>query len=164
MYFRCMKTLFILIFMGFALQSAAQRIPEWKIGDLEHYMKTDTSEVSVINMWATFCKPCLEEIPGFIRVQQKMSDKVTLMLVSLDMKQMYPKKLEKFVQQRGYAVPVVWLNETNADYFCPKIDASWSGSIPATLIINNKSGYRKFFETEMNELELEKEILQALGK
>jgi len=57
---------------------------------------------------------------------------------------------------------VAWLDETNADYFCPKIDAKWSGAIPATLFINNKSGYRKFMESQISHDDLKKEIRKLI--
>lgn len=145
------------------LQAGAQSIPRWKIQDLGAYIRKPGNKVLIINMWATFCKPCIEEIPGFIRVHQSMPEQTELLLVSVDLKQMYPSKLEKFVSKRGYTVPVVWLDETNADYFCPFVDPSWSGSIPATLIVNPSTGYRKFFESEMTEQELMREVQTALA-
>ena len=53
---------------------------------------------------------------------------------------------------------MVWLDETNADYFCPKIDSTWSGVMPATLFINNKKAIRSFFEEEMSKEKFEEEI------
>lgn len=141
----------------------SQDIPSWKGSDLEAYLKNPPGEVAVINMWATFCKPCIEEIPGMIQIKEQYGNRVSLLLVSLDMKKMYPQKLKSFTEKNKYTVPVVWLNETNADYFCPILDPTWSGSIPATLIINTKSGYKKFFEEEMSQEEFEKEIKKALG-
>ena len=51
----------------------------------------------------------------------------------------------------------------HADYFCPKVDAKWSGGIPATLI-NNKTGYRKFVEEQISHKQLKKEIMAILEK
>jgi hypothetical protein len=59
--------------------------------------------------------------------------------------------------------PVVWLNETNADYFCPKIDASWTGGMPSSLFVNNSTGYHKFFEEPLSKEQLEKEIQVMLS-
>jgi hypothetical protein len=84
------------------------------------------------------------------------------MLVSLDLPDMYPGKLRSFIKKRKYRYPVAWLDESNADYFLPRIDSTWSGSIPATLIVNNKTGYRKFIESSLSEKELEEEIGSAL--
>jgi hypothetical protein len=89
---------------------------------------------------------------------------VQLLLVSLDFKESYPTGITKFMDKRRITAPVVWLDETNADYFCPKIDAKWSGAIPATLFINNKTGYRNFVEEKISHDELKKEIRSIVEK
>ena len=118
----------------------------------------------IVNFWATFCIPCIEEIPYFqALVKKHEKDSVKLLLVSLDLKDDY-KKIKPFAAKRKFTAPIVWLNESNADYFCPKVDAKWSGAIPATLFINNITGYRKFYEEQIPEATLEKEIMAILGK
>ena len=58
--------------------------------------------------------------------------------------------------------PVVFLDESNADLFCPVVDSTWSGSIPASIFIHNEKGYRKFFEEELSKEQLEAEIKNML--
>jgi thiol-disulfide isomerase/thioredoxin len=143
--------------LGFSIV-AGQDIPKWKITDLETYIK-NSNQPTVVNFWATFCKPCIAEIPHFQKlVRQYEKDSVQLLLVSLDMEEMYPAKIKTFANRFGFTVPIVFLNETNADIFCPRIDKKWSGAIPATLFINNKTGYRKFFEEEMSKQKFEVEL------
>ncbi len=55
--------------------------------------------------------------------------------------------------------PIIFLDETNADLFCPIVDPKWSGAIPASLFLNNKTGYRKFFEDQLTKDQLEKKII-----
>lgn len=145
-----------------ALILQAQEIPKWKITDVEKYV-ADNNGVIVINMWATFCKPCVAEIPSFIRItDQYKKTGVKLLLVSLDLPSFYPKKIASFAKKNKFNSNIVWLDETNADYFCPKIDKAWSGSIPATLFINKATGYRKFLEEEMSADVFEKELQSAI--
>ena len=142
--------------------AGAQSVPAWKATQLRDYMRGPDS-VLVINFWATFCKPCIEEIPFFEEVVTRFSgQKVKLLLVSLDLKDAYPNGVKEFAQKNNYSSQVVWLNETNADYFCPLVDKAWSGGIPSTLIINRETGYRKFFEQPLKKEELESEINKAL--
>ncbi|MEO6452741.1 MAG: TlpA disulfide reductase family protein [Ginsengibacter sp.] len=141
----------------------AQGISSWKIKDVVHYIDNSDS-VLVINFWATFCKPCIEEMPYLESISQKYTDqKVKILLVSLDLPDFFPGKIEAFVKKNNYSSQVVWLNESNADYFCPKIDKSWSGAIPSTFIINKKKGYKKFIEEKMKPEEFERELKKALG-
>ena len=143
--------------------AAQDKIAALKITELESYMAQNKDEVMVVNFWATFCKPCIAEIPVFIKVTDSLaSQNVKLILVSLDMPSAYPNELTDFVKGKGYKTKIIWLNETDADYFCNRIDKSWSGAIPATLIINNKTGYRKFFEEEITSEKLSIEITLAL--
>lgn len=158
----------ILLFAAILISTAGfaqTSIPEWKITDIEKYMNSGKDEVLVINFWATFCKPCVAEIPSFIEITNKYKDQhVKLLLVSLDLPSFYPKKVADFAKKQNWKADIVWLDETNADYFCPKVDQKWSGSIPATLIMNPKTGYRKFFEEEMEKEKFEAAVKEAIGK
>ena len=158
-----MKTLFAILFFLYFSPISAQSIPKWKITDVEKYVAKENNDVLVINMWATFCKPCVAEIPAFIKVTDKYkSQNAKLLLVSLDLPSFYPNKIASFAKKHKFNSNIVWLEETDADYFCPKIDKAWSGSIPATLFLNKKTGYRKFLEEEMSAAEFEKELKSAI--
>ena len=142
----------------------SQSIAKWKITDVEKYIAAGNGDVLVINFWATFCKPCVAEIPSFIQTVDKYKSRnVKLLLVSLDLPSFYPAKIDAFVKKKNIKTNVTWLDETNADYFCPKVDAKWSGSIPATLIVNTKTGYRKFFEEEIEAVVFEKALVEAIS-
>jgi len=141
----------------------AQPIARWKITDVEKLM-ANTDSVVIINFWATFCLPCNHELPYFISTVKKYEkQKVKLVLVSLDLPGYYPAKIRRFIKEKKYtAAQHAWLNETNADYFCPKISEKWSGAIPATIIINNRTGYRKFVEDEISAEAFENMVKEAL--
>lgn len=155
-----------LVFMLVILfnKTDAQQIQKIKIKVLIDLTATSDS-VLIINFWATFCKPCVEEIPDLIKLAKKYKkEKASLYLVSLDLEDYYPEKIKRFVAKKKYAAKIAWLDESNADYFCPFIDASWSGAIPATLFINNKTGYKKFYEKQLSPVEIEVAIKAALQK
>lgn len=153
-----------IIFLAFSIFTHAQEIAKWKITDVEKYMAEKNGEILVINFWATFCKPCVAEIPSFIRIVDKYkNEQVKLLLVSLDLPSFYPGKIASFAKKHAFNTNMVWLDETNADYFCTKVDSTWSGSIPATLIINTKTGYKKFFEEEIEPEVFDDAIKTALA-
>jgi len=158
---RMISTFLIASFLLLSAAINAQEIKKIKVTELEKTIMESKTPL-IVNFWATFCKPCLEEIPYFLSAANKhKKDSVKLLLVSLDLKEDYP-KIRPMAVKRKFNVPIVWLNETNADYFCPKVDSSWSGALPATLFVNNKIGYRKFYEEKVKEEKLEKEIMAIL--
>jgi thiol-disulfide isomerase/thioredoxin len=152
------KLFFSLIFLLITGIVFGQQVSKMKITDLEAYIGKSMKPL-VITFWATFCKPCLQEIPYFQNtIKEKYDGEVELVLVSLDLPDYYPSKISSFAIKSNFSVPIVWLNETNADYFCPRIDEKWSGAIPATLMINNRKNYRKFYEQQLTPLQLEREL------
>jgi thiol-disulfide isomerase/thioredoxin len=159
-----MKKLFSLfILLSICIFSKAQEIPKWKIGELETFIKS-TDQPTIINFWATFCKPCIEEIPHFEKLVKKYKEQnVLLLLVSLDLPDAYP-KIKQFAVKRGFTSQIVFLDETNADLFCPRIDLQWSGVIPATLFVNAKTGYKVFFEDQLSEAKMEGQIKEMVRK
>ncbi len=135
----------------------SQKITKMRITELADYI-AKTDKPLIINFWATFCKPCVEEIPYFQTHAAK--DSVTLLLVSLDLPDYYPSKIMEFAKKQKFTASLIWLNENNADIFCPVIDKRWSGAIPASLFVNNKTGYRKFIEGHVKEPDLKKVITE----
>lgn len=158
------KLLLLFTLIGFVITANSQTIAKWKIEDVVNSYSAKNDTVYVVNFWATFCKPCIEEIPDFIRIVEKYkSQKVKLLLVSLDLPSFVAVKLPAFIKKNIYKTNHVWLNETNADHFCPMIDKQWSGAIPSTIIVNNKTGYRKFVEDQMSASEFESSLKEAIG-
>lgn len=156
------KIPFVAFLMVIALQTQAQEIPKWKTEDLQQMIDTSTGP-TIINFWATFCIPCIKELPHFQQLAQQYKNVgVQLYLVSLDVDDAYPKKIRNFTKRLNITAPTIFLDETNADEFCPVVDPEWSGAIPATLLINKKTGYRKFVEDELSKEGLETEIKKML--
>ncbi len=147
-----MKTAMIILSLFVATTVVnGQPVQRVKLTALEQIIRESKTPL-IVNFWATFCQPCIEELPYFVReVKNHRADSVQLLLVSLDLEDAYPDHIRNFAAKRQWDVPLVWLDETNADYFCPRIDSSWTGSIPASLFIDNKTGYRRFYEQQLPE-------------
>ncbi len=125
-----------------------------KIGALEELMKRKEGPVQVINFWATWCGPCVKEIPLF---EQLSLENTKVTLINLD----FVEKLERvdaFVARKGMKSEVLLLDEMDYNSWIDKVDKEWSGAIPATLIYNPATGKRTFTQQELKEGELEKLI------
>ncbi|OJW82361.1 MAG: hypothetical protein BGO69_17390 [Bacteroidetes bacterium 46-16] len=126
--------------------ATAQNIPAYNADAL---MKRASSgdTLYVINFWATWCVPCVKELPCFDTLQAKYKNKpVKVLLVSFDFKEAYPKKIGAFIKKKKVVPDVLWFTETNANEFIPKIERSWSGALPATLILQPSKKFRSFTE------------------
>jgi len=142
-------------------RSFSQDIKKIKIDELQKKI-TEAKTPLIINFWATWCKPCIEELPYFLEEYTAHKDSLQLILVSMDFKDEFPGRVAGFAEKRKITVPIFWLDETNADVFCPKIDSSWGGAIPASVFINPKTGYRNFYEEQLTHEQLKKEIMAIL--
>ena len=115
----------------------------------------------IVNFWATWCKPCLEEMPYFQRTfEEQRSNGVELVLVNLDMPSMWEKRLVPYVRDNELKGEVVILDDPKMNEWIPKIAENWGGGIPATLIYNKhkRSFYEKGFTYDELNLELKKFI------
>ncbi len=104
--------------------------------------KNDT--LYVLNFWATWCKPCIEEIPFFEEASRKfVVEKIKIIYVSLNsVKEI--KSVQHFITTQQISNTVLLLNATNPNDWIDKIDSSWSGAIPATVMYKN--GKKVFFK------------------
>jgi len=154
-----MRPLFILTFLLFTYSIAeAQQASQIKHKDLQQMISKPSEKVQVINFWATWCAPCVKEIPLFEKLNQD-NKRVDVTLVSMDYDlDPNPEKVYRFITRKKLQSKVVILAEQNPNDWIDKIDKNWSGALPATLIVNTKTGKRKFIQKELHEGELEKLI------
>jgi len=148
-----MRLILILFFISVFYLSEAQVKAVIKFPELEKLMAPKSDSILVINFWATWCAPCVKELPLFEAVHQE-NPQVKILLINLD----FADKLDKvksFVSRKKMQSEVYLLDEIDYNSWIDKVDKSWGGAIPATLIINPKTGRRKFVERELLPGELE---------
>lgn len=150
-----MKKLLVIALLALACghYCSAQKLPSYNADALmKRVSNKDTTYI--INFWATWCVPCVAELPGFDTLQLRYHGKpVKVLLVSFDFKEAYPKKILEFIKKKKVVPEVLWFSETNANEFIPKIEQRWSGSLPATLILGHDN-FRWFHEGSVNTTEI----------
>lgn len=156
-----MKNILAMITVCLAFEAAAQKAEVVKLDKLQQIMEAKSDKIRVINFWATWCAPCIKELPLFEKLHAERPDvKVTLVSMDLDLDP-NPEKVYKFIDRKKLQSEVLLLNEQNANSWIGKIDKNWSGALPATIVINQKTGQRKFIERELHEGDLEKLIAEV---
>tara|TARA_R110001592_G_scaffold52658_11_gene161520 strand:+ start:4501 stop:5022 length:522 start_codon:yes stop_codon:yes gene_type:complete len=166
------KAIFILlIFIGFisckkdiVKETSSQKVVQvssvksYNYKELKPFLEKKDDKVYVINFWATWCAPCVKELPYFEKIKQEYASKnVEVLLVSLDFPKQVEKKLIPFINKNKIQSEVVLLDDVNEDFWIKAIDENWSGALPATLIYTKNS--RKFYEQSFDYKTLESELL-----
>lgn len=124
---------------------------------LEPLLNKEDDKTYVINFWATWCKPCVKELPAFEKLNSEYKKKgVEVILVSLDFPNQIDDVLLPFIQKEKLKSEVILLDDPDQNNWIPKIDEKWSGSIPATLIYNKNS--REFYEQSFTYTELKQKL------
>ncbi|MFZ1748855.1 MAG: TlpA disulfide reductase family protein [Saprospiraceae bacterium] len=108
--------------------------------ELEKMYKKDSDTTYIINFWATWCQPCVKELPYFEALKESRKDtKVKVILVSLDFKNQIKSHLIPFVHKNNYTADIVIMADKNYNSWLSKVDPDWSGAIPATLLVHRSS-------------------------
>lgn len=137
----------VFLFSIVSVSAYSQNVKPLNINQLNERIKNGKDSTYVVNFWATWCAPCIKELPHFEKLKaEHKSEKLAVLLVSLDFKSKLESNVIPFVKKKNLKNEVFLLNESDPQQFIDRIDPSWSGSIPATLFIKNDK--RKFVESE----------------
>jgi thiol-disulfide isomerase/thioredoxin len=154
------KFIMVFCYVLAANVSHAQEIEIKKFADLDKLIKTDPSEILIVNFWATWCAPCVKELPLFEALTAKNDPRIKVVLVNLDFAEKID-KVKSFVSRKNIRSEVFLLDEIDYNEWIDKVDPSWQGAIPATLVRSSKTGQRKFIAKELGEGDLER-VIQEL--
>ena len=125
--------------------------------DIEKFLNFKNNKTYVINFWATWCAPCVKELPYFEKLGENYKNKdVEVVLISLDFPKHFESKLIPFIQKHKLQSKILVLDDPDMNTWIPKINENWEGAIPATLIYNKDK--RNFYEQSFNYEELKTEV------
>jgi thiol-disulfide isomerase/thioredoxin len=117
-------------------------------------LHNENDTLYVFNFWATWCKPCVAELPYFEKLNKiYASEKLKIILVSLDFADEIDTRVMPFLLKNNIQSKVILLDESNPNTFIDKVSTQWSGAIPATYIFKGK--LNSFYEKSFNYEELE---------
>jgi len=130
---------------------------------LESVLNLRNDTTYVVNFWATWCIPCIKELPYFQKIDSKYKDEnVKVLLVSLDFLKHIDTRLRPFIEKHEIIADVMLLNDPDSNSWIDKVSPDWSGALPATVIYNRN--FRAFYEKSFTYEELQSIINQNLIK
>ncbi len=130
----------------------SQKIEYIQVPELEQILKSSDNKLFVINFWATWCSPCVSELPIFENVAKEYdAGKVKFILISLDFPSQIEKKLIPFLKKNKITLDVPVMMDMDYNSWINKVDPSWEGNIPATLFFNNPKKIRHFHTEVIDE-------------
>ncbi|RYD97440.1 MAG: TlpA family protein disulfide reductase [Sphingobacteriales bacterium] len=134
-----------------------------KYEDLLQVLNQQNDTLTVVNFWATWCAPCVKELPHFVATAQEMKDKpVKLLLVSLDTRSSLESGVIPFIKDKNFVARHYLLDDNGRmNEWIPEIDAGWDGAIPATVLYKNGKKLR-FDQGQLSESELKANIQSHL--
>jgi thiol-disulfide isomerase/thioredoxin len=146
--------LYVLFIATLADFSVGQPIKTYdSFESFEHLLHQQDDTTYVINFWATWCAPCVKEMPAFVQLEENYQNKrLKIILTSMDFGGNINQRVKAFMKKHGIKSKVVILDDPDSNSWIDKVNPNWSGGIPATLIYNKEK--RLFFEKEFTYKEL----------
>lgn len=140
--------LYLSVCQGFG---QSKKVDIVKFEGLQKMMNQVSDTTLVVHFWATWCKPCVEELPAFEKLSREYSTKkIRFVMVSMDFTKDLQEKVLPFLAKNNIRSEVVLLDEPDYNAWIDDIDKEWSGTIPATLMLNLTMRKRIFFEGQAN--------------
>jgi thiol-disulfide isomerase/thioredoxin len=108
--------------------------------ELQTILKKNDNKLYVVNFWATWCKPCVAELPGFMAVNKsyRFNPQFKMILVNMDNAIEIDSRVKPFLAKNNIEADVYILDDNKRmNEWIPAVDKNWSGAIPATVIYRN---------------------------
>ena len=125
-----------LAFLLFCFLLSAQSIPSLNYTEIKPLLNQKGDKIYVVNFWATWCAPCIKELPYFESLNQRKD--VEVLLVSLDFPKHKQSRLLPFVDKNKLQSKIVHLDDKDENYWINDSDPNWSGALPATRMFTKK--------------------------
>jgi thiol-disulfide isomerase/thioredoxin len=115
-------------------------------------IRRSSEPIVVVNVWATWCGPCVRELPMLVEVEKKFEGKVRFMYVSADFKAQRGSVAKVFTAQGG-RLPS-YFRRGHDQPFIDALDRKWNGTIPATFVFDRHGRKLRSWQGMLSEQDL----------
>ncbi len=137
---------------------------ETDINGIKELLANKTEKYRLINLWATWCGPCVIEFPEFVTMQRMYGARdfefVSICTDGLKKKE----KVLDFLKSKGAATKNYLYSAEDKYQLIESVDKNWSGAIPYTLLIAPGGEIVYTHEGIIDPLEVKKEIIKKIGR
>lgn len=115
---------------------------------------THRGKILLVDFWATWCSPCLEELPQLVRLHRRLGGRFQLVTISADEAEQQADAL-KLIVKFGVPPPAYIKRSGDNDAFIRAVDPTWSGALPALFLYDRQGRKVRSFvgETEISAVE-----------
>lgn len=158
-----MKTYLVLLMLFVSGYSISQEVLPANMKTLDSLKKANEGKVVMINLWATWCKPCVEEFPDILKLNSEYKDNdFKLILVSLDFGEDLQTQTKSFLKKNDVDFVTYYNNFSKDDELIDYMDKSWNGGIPGTFIYDKNGVLKKSLIGKTKYKDFKKEVNKLL--
>jgi thiol-disulfide isomerase/thioredoxin len=144
------------------IQHDGMEVGIYDFENFKPFLQQDNDSIYVVNFWATWCKPCIKELPEIEQIGLEYKDrKLNVILASLDFPDKISPQLIPFAKKMNLQSRIIVLDEADPNAWIPQVDSTWSGAVPATLVYSGNK--RVFHNGAVTYEELKKSIDHLLS-
>ena len=120
-------------------------------------------KVVLLNMWATWCEPCVDEFPDIVMLYNKYKDQgLDVVTVSHDFVESFADSF--LIAQKADFTNYMKEIAQDGNDFIVGIDNDWYGALPATWLFDREGNRQYFVEEQFYTDKLEAKIIELLKK
>jgi thiol-disulfide isomerase/thioredoxin len=135
------------------------------LATLKRILAGDSGNVVLLNAWATWCKPCADEMPGLLKTWRSYRGKpLRLILLSTDDLDELETKVRPALKKFGVDFPTYIMSDSSEDAFISGLNDEWSGALPATFFYDRKGELADMKVGERSYSQFKEAVERLLGK
>ncbi|MFI5252970.1 MAG: TlpA disulfide reductase family protein [Bacteroidota bacterium] len=126
-------------------------------------VRQDTGKVVMLNVWATWCDACREEMPGIVKLRKNhLKDNFELILFSAD--DLDEKKVIPTLRKLGVDFPSYIKSDSSDEEFIASLHPGWSGALPTTFLFDKHGNFNEIIVGERTFEQYEKRVKRLLSE